>query len=65
MSADYTSCSGEDCPIKNSCYRFTGPKGYYQSTIAPPMEIIDGWFYCEHFWDNKQTSKIRYETKNV
>lgn len=59
MSADYTACSGEGCPIKKSCHRFTGPKSNYQSTfIEPPMEIADGWFYCEEFWDNKPKKQL-------
>lgn len=29
--ADITMCDGRYCPLKKKCYRFTAPKGIYQS----------------------------------
>jgi len=41
MSTDYTSCSGEGCPIKDKCHRFTGPKEpLWQSYF---VEIPGNW----------------------
>lgn len=59
MSTDYTACTGEGCPIKHLCHRFTGPRSNYQSYFMEvPMEITDDWFYCEAFWDNKSKIKL-------
>lgn len=41
MGTDYTSCPGGDCPIKESCHRFIGPKEpLYQSYF---VEIPGKW----------------------
>ena len=29
--ADITKCTGEGCPLKETCYRFTAPTDMYQS----------------------------------
>jgi hypothetical protein len=34
--ADITMCSGLNCPIAEKCYRYTAPKGMYQSMF---MEV--------------------------
>jgi hypothetical protein len=58
MSTDCTSCSGKDCPIKENCKRFTGPKEpLYQSYFT---EIPGNWektddsdephWQCKMFW---------------
>lgn len=51
---DITMCDNVNCPIKNSCHRFTGPRDKYGQSIfvGNPCEWYDDWFYCEHFWDN-------------
>lgn len=63
MSTDYTGCSGEKCPIRNSCHRFTGPKCPYGQSmfVEPPMELVDNWFFCDLFWDNKPLKKYTLE----
>lgn len=44
---DISMCSGDGCPIKEKCYRFTAkPDEYLQSYIQPPYK--DG--KCEMFW---------------
>lgn len=79
MSTDYTSCNGTDCPIKEKCHRFTGPKNpSYQSYF---VEVPGKWgfrretfddgkifdhreFQCEMFWGKNQDS-IMSGLKNI
>ena len=45
---DISKCSGENCPMKESCYRFTAEAGQMQSYfIEPPIK--DG--KCEYYWE--------------
>jgi len=51
--SDITKCSGNGCPIKEKCYRFTAktfPK--YQSFFTePPLEKDEnGNITCKMFW---------------
>jgi len=45
--ADITKCSGEGCPLKDMCYRFTAPGSEYQAYFTTPP-VKDG--ECEMFW---------------
>ena len=46
-------CSCQECPIKNSCLRFTGKASMMQSYfVDDPCEFIDDWFYCEYYIDD-------------
>lgn len=50
MGTDYTSCEGKDCPIKDKCYRFYGPKEpMYQSWFS---EIPGKWTFHRETFDN-------------
>jgi hypothetical protein len=62
MSTDYTACSGKDCPIKEQCKRFTGPKEpLYQSYFAEipgkwkmsfePRNVENGYVTNEVIWN--------------
>lgn len=45
---DIAMCEGGDCPIKETCYRFTAkPSAYRQSYFSVPP-IKDG--ECSHYW---------------
>ena len=46
---DITKCLGENCPMKESCYRFTAESEGIGQTyfIEPPIK--DG--KCEHYWE--------------
>ena len=51
---DITKCSGENCPMKESCYRFRAEADEMQSYfIEPPIK--DG--KCEHYWETKGIKK--------
>jgi len=66
--ADITKCTGDGCPIKESCYCFTAPAGMYQSWF---MEVPGTWgwrreefadgtvfdhraFQCDMYWGEAQ-----------
>lgn len=45
---DITMCSGEGCPAKDLCYRYTAkPNQYRQSYFIDPPYKDDE---CDHFW---------------
>jgi hypothetical protein len=48
--ADITMCPGNDCPLKESCYRYTAiPNEYRQSYfITPPYDEEEN--KCDHYW---------------
>ncbi len=48
---DICMCSGQGCPQREKCYRFTAKPSLYQSMFTVPP--IDGNGNCEEFWDNK------------
>lgn len=50
MSPDITQCRGTDCPLKDSCYRFTAESDYYQSFFTE-VPYKDG--KCEYYWEAK------------
>jgi hypothetical protein len=45
--SDITKCSGQGCPHKESCYRFTAPQGELQSYFVDPP--LDG-DNCDMYW---------------
>lgn len=54
-------CSGEECPAKESCYRFTAEPSYRQSYfLNPPMK--DG--KCDHYW-GEQAESIWNQLKDI
>lgn len=51
---DITMCSGENCPHKEQCYRFTAkPSEFSQSYFVEPP-IKDG--KCDHYWGENAKS---------
>jgi hypothetical protein len=54
---DISMCKGEDCPIKNKCYRFTAtPSQHWQSyfTESPYQKETKK---CKHFWSDKNNKE--------
>jgi hypothetical protein len=45
---DITMCSGKDCPLKETCYRYTAkPSEYRQSYfLSPPNKGKK----CDYYW---------------
>jgi hypothetical protein len=54
--ADITKCPGNDCPVKNKCYRYTAPasmKQHYFWNI--PGKTEGNKFTCSMYWgDNAE-----------
>lgn len=56
--SDITKCSGDNCPLKESCFRY----------IAKDNPLWQSWFSvtpikdntCEHFWPNELYKNITY-----
>ena len=66
MCADISKCSGEDCPIKEKCYRFTAPTSEFMQSyfFKPPLEIKDGAFTCEMYWGDQAHATWK-QLKNI
>lgn len=51
--ADITMCFGENCPIKESCFRFIAePEANDMQTyfVNAPGEMVDDEFSCSFLW---------------
>lgn len=59
--ADITKCEGKDCPVKESCYRFTAKADDYQYYFIE-SPIKDG--KCEMYW-GKQVEYTMQEIKDI
>lgn len=49
---DISKCNGFECPIRDKCYRYTGPSGIWQS--------YNNYVYdngCDDFIDNKDRQR--------
>lgn len=44
--SDITKCNNEECPLKESCYRFTAPTEKYQSYANFPYDDN-----CDYYWN--------------
>jgi len=52
--ADIAKCTGKDCKVKESCYRFTAPSSdFWQSWTS--VIIKDG--KCNMYWEIKKEKK--------
>ena len=50
--SDITKCPGTDCPLKQSCKRFTAKSNEYRQAyfLDPPYHINYEGFSCEMYW---------------
>ncbi len=61
--ADITKCQGVNCPMKESCYRYTAPSSEYRQSwfMSVPLGlVIEGLEMtpeCPEYWDNKEYTK--------
>lgn len=53
---DITMCTGENCSLKETCYRYKAePSEYRQSYfVKPPYVIQFGEDSCKHYWPIKE-----------
>jgi len=46
---DISMCAGNNCELKDNCWRYKATPSYRQSWFAtPPFESI---FECDYFWE--------------
>jgi len=51
---DISKCNGDNCPIKEKCYRFTASAEHlWQSYVSPGEEDEVETGKCPLFWDNQ------------
>jgi hypothetical protein len=45
---DITMCTGENCPLKETCYRYTADESYEHQSwfMKPPYKDSE----CEYYW---------------
>lgn len=61
IMADITMCTGENCPVKNKCYRHTASPNVRQAYfLFPPFR--EG--KCEMFW-GEQSEFIFNQLKSI
>ena len=48
--ADITKCDGKECTMKETCYRYKAPKGYYQSYFTE-SPINKETKECGYYWE--------------
>jgi hypothetical protein len=50
---DISKCKGEDCPMKETCYRFTANANEFMQSyfMNAPIKEDDS---CEYYWDNTE-----------
>jgi hypothetical protein len=56
--ADIAKCSGEGCPLKDMCYRFTAPANEYRQSYFSTPPIKDN--KCEMFWGESSEYLMQY-----
>ena len=59
---DITMCTGEECPLKENCYRYTAKPSDYQSYfVESPIENEE----CKYFWRDEVRSKTDKSDQKV
>jgi hypothetical protein len=56
---DITMCSGQGCPLRGTCYRYTAkPTPHWQSYFQyPPYRLQDnGQVECDSYWRNSKAA---------
>ena len=57
---DITMCKSRNCPLRETCYRYTAaPNPYRQAyfTNEPIKELHEGFWDCDQWIDNKGKPK--------
>ena len=56
---DISKCTGTECPIKETCYRYTASASEYQSYIVPPWDKETKT--CEMFLTNHSHTLLDFD----
>jgi hypothetical protein len=58
---DITKCSGERCPWRLDCYRYSSPSSEYQSFfVNVPGKRAGPRWTCVHFWPREQNGCMEH-----
>lgn len=49
--ADITMCNGDECNVKNSCYRYTATPNPFRQSYFNGIPIVDD--KCNHYINDK------------
>ena len=62
---DITMCIGNDCPLKETCYRYTATPSEYCQSYFMESPYKDGG--CNHYWEmsSKQSKKLDKKSSNM
>lgn len=56
MEKSITKCSGENCPIREHCYRFTFKSSEQSCFTETPGKKVDDKFTCDMYWGQNAQS---------
>lgn len=48
---DILKCSGENCPLKDNCYRYTAKDSEYRQVYFRDVPYKDG--KCDEYWEKQ------------
>lgn len=54
---DITMCSGKDCPLKETCYRYTATPSEFMQSYFIQAPYDKEYETCGHYWEDKKSSK--------
>lgn len=61
---DICKCTGENCPFRNNCFRFTAREDYWQSYASFSVDPETG--ICDDYWPiHEEETKTKKVKKNV
>lgn len=55
--ADITMCRGENCPLKETCYRFTAIANEFRQSYFKDIPYNYEKVWCNEYWDNEEYKK--------
>ena len=50
---DITLCSGQDCPLKETCYRYKATPSKYRQSYFTEAPYDKEKEECDHYWTDK------------
>ena len=61
--SDITMCTGKECPLKETCYRYTAPKNEYRQSYFQfvPYDHESGdceFYYADQRTKNQLTTRV-------
>ena len=51
---DITMCEGKDCPLKETCYRYTAKPSEFRQSYFAEVPFNKEEKKCDHFWGENQ-----------